>query len=215
MHYQSCLSQKERRRHNICVRTNRNLLNLSALFDGILIELFWAPGSHNAADLSSKVITNLAKILNSSFYRHGHCSYSAEFPSPEAILFATIHSGVLRFRGLTSLSNHTSACHFCSTQYSDKVGKVLTFHTELLGKSETDKTLKGHNSYSDILAKANEILSPNNCETTSVGLVRKTVFGKDLYLSMLARFSSIYNLITGLACIMCRVRKVNRENAGN
>merc|ERR1711867_335592 len=132
------LTQKERRRHNISVRTNRNLLNLSALFTGINVELYWAPGSENPADLSSKVHNNLSRILNSSYYRHGHSSYSAKFPSPEAILFARVHSGVLQFRGLTSLSNHTSACLFCSTQYSRNVSEVLTFHTALLGKSEID-----------------------------------------------------------------------------
>ena len=116
------LSQKERRRHNICVRTHRNLLNLSALFNGILIELYWAPGGHNAADLSSKIHSNLSKVLNSKFYRAGHASYSGDFPPPEAILFATIHSGVLKYRGLTSVSNHQSSCHFYSTHrvsYSD------------------------------------------------------------------------------------------------
>ena len=105
------LSQKERRRHNVRVRTHRNLLNLSAFFNGILVELYWSPGSHNAADLSSKTHTNLSKVLNSNFYRAGHSSYSGDFPAPESILFATTHSGVLKYRGLTSLSNHTSVCH--------------------------------------------------------------------------------------------------------
>merc|ERR1711888_197467 len=133
------LSQKERRRHNVRVRTHRNLLNLSALFNGILIELYWSPGSHNAADLSSKIHTNLSKVLNSNFYRAGHSSYCGDFPAPESILFATIHSGVLKYRGLTSLSNHTSVCHHCSTQYSRNISEVLNFHTALLGKSEIDK----------------------------------------------------------------------------
>ena len=75
------LSQKERRRHNVCVRTHRNLQNLSAMFGGILIELFWAPGSFNPADLSSKIHANLSTVLNSSFYRAGHSSYSAQVSS--------------------------------------------------------------------------------------------------------------------------------------
>merc|ERR1711867_351337 len=61
------LTQKERRRYNISVCTNRNLLNLSALFTGINVELYWAPDSENPADLSSKVRNNLSKILNSSY----------------------------------------------------------------------------------------------------------------------------------------------------
>merc|ERR1712215_292260 len=86
----------------------------------------------------------------------------------------------------------------------------------LLGKSEIDKSLVSHDSYSDILESSNEILRPKNCETASVGQgVRKSVFGKALYLAMLTRFSSINSLITGLACIMCRIRKVPREHAGN
>merc|ERR1711867_177681 len=171
------LNQKERRRHNISVRTNRNLLNLSSLFTGINVEFYWAPGSENPTDLSSKVHNNLSKILSSSYYRHGHSSYSSKFLSPDAVLFATVNSGTLRFRGLTSLSNHTSACLFCSTQYSEKIGEVLTLHTELLAVSETENTLKSHNSYNAILDKANDILNPKNCKAASVGTsVGKSVF---------------------------------------
>ena len=46
------LSQKERRHHNVCIRTHRNLGNISAMNKGILIELYWAPGPLNPADLS-------------------------------------------------------------------------------------------------------------------------------------------------------------------
>ena len=113
----------------------------------------------------------------------------------------TVDSGVLRYRGLTSLSNHTSVCHHCSTQYSRNIREVLTFHTALLGKSEIDKDVSNdkslviHKSYGDILEASNEILSPKKCETASVGhSVRKSVLGKAVYLSMLARFSSINSL---------------------
>ena len=97
---------------------------------------------------------------------------------------------------------------------------MLVHHTEVLGnKSEIDTSLVSHDgpkSHSAILEDANEILRAKNCETASVGQsVGKSVFGKVLYLAMLARFSSINNLITGLACIMCRIRKVPREHAGN
>ena len=143
------------------------------MFGGILIELYWAPGSLNPADLSSKVHANLAKVLNSSFYRAGHSFYSAEFSPPEAILFATVHSGVFKFRGLQSLSNHTSSCNCCSTQFSQKVGELLVHHTEVLGnKSEIDTSLvsqDGPKSHSAILEDANEILRAKNCETASVG----------------------------------------------
>ena len=61
------LSQKERRRHNVSIRTHRNLGNLSAMNGGLLVELYWAPGTLNPADLSSKTHANLAKVLNSSF----------------------------------------------------------------------------------------------------------------------------------------------------
>ena len=109
------LSQKERRRHNVSIRTHRNLGNLSAMNGGLLVELFWAPGTLNPADLSSKTHANLAKVLNSSFYRNGHESYSSQFPPVEAKLFATVEAGVFKFRGLTSLSEHTSHCHMCSS----------------------------------------------------------------------------------------------------
>ena len=47
------LSQKERRRHNVSIRTHRNLGNISAMNKQTLINLYWAPGPMNPADLSS------------------------------------------------------------------------------------------------------------------------------------------------------------------
>ena len=89
-------------------------------------------------------------------------------------------------------------------------------HTEILGKKSETDSHDEFKSHSDILVDANDILRANNCETASVGQsVGKSVFGKVLYLEMLARFSSIDHLITGLAAITCRVRKVPREHAGN
>merc|ERR1712215_154082 len=201
------LSQKERRRHNFCIRTHRNLGNLSAMFDGILIELFWAPGTLKPADLSSKTHANLAAVLNSSFYRSGHKSYSSHFPPEEAILFATVHAGVFKFRGLTSLGDHTSHCNYCSSEFSKQVVEILVHHTEVLGeKSETSS----HDG-----TFANHILKADHGETASLKQRSgETVFGKQFYLALLARFSSIDHLIIGLAAIICRVRKIPRENAG-
>merc|ERR1711888_157089 len=139
---------------NVCIRTHRNLGNLSAMHGGMLIELFWAPGSLNPADLSSKTHANLATVLNSSFYRNEHESYSSQFPPAEAILFATVQAGVFKFRGLTSLAEHTSHCHYCSSEYSKQVGEILVHHTELLGE-KSDGTLANLGA---ILSDANKIL---------------------------------------------------------
>ena len=88
-------------------------------------------------------------------------------------------------------------------------------HTEVLGeKSETsshDGTLADHSA---ILLDANNILKPDNGETASLKQRSgEAVFGKQLYLALLARFSSLDHLITGLAANTCRVRKVLREDA--
>ena len=158
---------------------------MSTLFDGILVEVYWSPGSHNAADLSSKYHNNLCKVLNSDFYRSGHASYSGDFPAPESILVATIHSGVLKYRGLSNLTNHTSICNHCSTEYGQNISEVLTFQTSLLGNSETNKNVPSDKSmvigknYDDILESSNQILNSKNCENISVGdSVRKSVLGK-------------------------------------
>ena len=90
------LSQKERRRHNVSIRTHRNLGNISAMNNSTLINLYWAPGPMNPADLSSKTHPNLAAVVNGSFYRHGHPSYSGVFPPEQAILFATMKGGVYK-----------------------------------------------------------------------------------------------------------------------
>ena len=88
-------------------------------------------------------------------------------------------------------------------------------HTELLGeKSETsshDGTLADHGA---ILSDANNILKADNGQTASLEQRSgEGVFGKQFYLEMLARFSSLDHLITGLVAITCRVRKVPREDA--
>ena len=73
------LSQKERRRHNVSIRISRTLANISAMNSQTLIRLFWVPGNRNPADLSSKYHSNLAKVVNSSYYRNGHESYASKF----------------------------------------------------------------------------------------------------------------------------------------
>ena len=80
---------------------------------------------------------------------------------------------------------------------------MLVLHTQILGrKSETGENYDKPKSHSEILLDANDILRANNCETASVGqTVGKSLFGKVLYLEMLARFSSIDHLITGLTAI--------------
>ena len=85
-------------------------------------------------------------------------------------------------------------------------------HTELLGeKSETDGTLASHSA---ILSDANKILRADNGQTASLEQRSgEAVFGKELYLEMLGRFSLLDHLITGLAAITCRVRKVCTEDA--
>ena len=111
------LSQKERRRHNVCIRISRTLANISAMNGRTLIKLYWLPGSRNPADLSSKTHNNLAKVVNGSYYRHGHASYSNNFPCEQSILFATMMGGTYKFRGLSSLANHTSHCYYCCSKY--------------------------------------------------------------------------------------------------
>ena len=79
-----------------------------------------------------------------------------------------------------------------------------------------DNSLVVHKNYGDILASSNEILNSENSDATRVGHnVRKSVLGKTVYLAMVARFSNINSLITGLTCVMCRVRKIDRGHAGN
>merc|ERR1712030_89349 len=175
----------------------------------------WAPGPLNPADLSSKTHANLAAVVNSSFYRHGHSSYSGQFPPEEAILFATVKGGVFKFRGLTSLGEHSSHCNFCSSEFSRQVGKILVHHTELLGENSTtsshDGTLADHNA---ILTDANTLLKADNDQTASLGQGSgEVVYGKQFYLELLARFSSLERLITGLVAITCRVRKIPRGDA--
>merc|ERR1711888_519520 len=137
------LSQKERRRHNVCIRISRNLANISAINGETLINLYWLPGSRNPADLSSKTHHNLASVVNGSFYRHGHSSYSDTFPCKQSILFATMKAGTCKFRGLSSLVNHTSQCHYCCSKFGREVAGVLVFHTELLGPGNSTTSTTG------------------------------------------------------------------------
>ena len=150
------LAHKERRRHNVCIRISRNLGNISAINKETQINLYWLPGSMNPADLSSKTHHNLAAVVNGSFYRHGHSSYSDVFPPEQAVLFATMKGGTYKFRGLTSLVNHTSQCNFCCSKLGREVGGILVFHTELLGPGNTTtSTTDTPAGYDAILTDAN------------------------------------------------------------
>merc|ERR1712030_284702 len=80
------------------------------------------------------------------FYRSGHVSYSGDFPAPESILVAIIRNGVLKYRGLSNLTNHTSVCNHCSTEYGENISEVLTFQTSLLGNAEMNKNVSHDNS---------------------------------------------------------------------
>merc|ERR1712215_549546 len=191
------LSQKERRRHNVCIRISRNLANISAMNGRTLINLYWLSGSRNPADLSSKTHHNLASVVNGSFYRHGHSSYSNTFPCEQSILFATMKAGTYKFRGLTSLTNHTSQCHYCCSKFSREVAGVLIFHTELLGPGgPTTSTTNAPAGYDEILAAANSLQLEDTEQVTSLDRVSdELTYGQQLYSELLARFSCINKLI--------------------
>ena len=168
----------------------------------------------NPADLSSKTHHNLAEVVNGSFYRHGHSSYSGAFPPEQAILFATMKGGVYKFRGLTSLGEHTSTCNFCCSEFGREVGGILVFHTELLGKNSTTSSPDSPADYNAILTDANTLLKEHYGQIASLGKGSgEGTYAKQFYLELLSRFSSLERLIVGLVVITCRARKISTDAA--
>ena len=144
------------------IRVSRTLANISAMNSRTLIRLFWLPGNRNPADLSSKTHSNLAKVVNSSYYRNGHASYANEFPCEQSVLFATMLEGVYKFRGLSSLANHTSHCYYCCSKYGREVAGILVYHTQILaGTGEPVTTDHPSDGYEAILTDANTGMWPS------------------------------------------------------
>ena len=119
-------------------------------------------------------------------------------------------AGTYKFRGLTSLTNHTSQCNYCCSKFGREVGGILVFHTELLGPgSPTTSTTGTPSGYDAILAAANSLLLEDDGQVASLGKGSGEVtYAKQFYLELLARFSSLEKLIVGLVTITLRVRKI-------
>ena len=169
-----------------------------------LINLYWLPGSRNPADLSSKTHNNLAKVVNGSYYRHGHASYANIFPCEQSILFATMMAGTYKFRGLSSLANHPSHCYYCCSKYGREVAGILVFHTELLGTGNPTTTHHTRDGYDAILTDANDVGEVASLAKGSDGVM----YSRQFYEEILDRFSSLDKLIVGLVTITLRLRKV-------
>ena len=101
----------------------------------------WLPGTKNPADLNSKSLPNLLKIINGDFWRHGPPAFTSEtFPTSDMKVYGRYVGGSFHFDGLglTDTDIHLTTCKNSTCMNTESGGMVagkLTSHTQLLGSA--------------------------------------------------------------------------------
>ena len=80
--------QNDRRRRNLLVKIHRVFRRIHCTYKRNPILFVWLPGSKNPSDLNSKSHSNLLKVINGDFWRHGPPDFTSEtFPTVDMRIY--------------------------------------------------------------------------------------------------------------------------------
>ena len=232
----------QRRRFNLLVRWNRGIRQLAG--NNNIDQLFiWTPSSQLPADLNSKPHKQLDKVLNSTFWRNRHESYTSEvFPSKESKVYASVTGGVFQYYGLPNTATHLSQCYCCSTQFEsgDQISSVLRIENMAFSVDTSDALVthvaaggsvqRAPLTHEDLphgedpaITSTQHVPEPQSGGSTEVVAKRGNdklqysdhVYPSQFYHKVLDKFNSIESLVSALSGIVFWVRKWTGRRTSN